>query len=587
MQETVTRSDKMSELTRDYHNNIQQEGLLHPESEPRSSAILEVLDAIPESQKLSAPHLSPLTSTITYEALESALRLSKLGSTAGPDGLPYELWSHLHHTCLLHRKAEAPAFDILGCMKLVLNDIQDHGVDTSTHFTLGWMCLIYKKKERDQIKNYCPITLLNTDYKLLTKTLSIQLALHVHSLIHPDQTGFIPKRTIFDPIRLSQLMCAYADFKEEDGTIIALDQEKAYDKIDHHYLLETLKKFIQTVSSLYENAETAVIINGVISSPFSVTQGVRQGDPLSCLLFNLAIEPLACLLRNSPELQGYSIPGVTEKIIVSLYADDTTIYLSKTDSYTELLNILTKWCSASGAKFNIEKTEVIPTGTKPHRQCVVATRRINPTDPPLPQEIKITEDGNTIRNLGAWIGNEVKEITPWEPVLDKVRTTLQCWNKGHPTLDAKRHIMQMFTGGMTQFLTRAQGMPRQIEDALVKIIHSFIWDVSHPCQLRHISYLLQRISSLLRRLSYQLRRISYQLRCFSSELLLCSSGPSSLLLSYLQVHTLFPSCHLLVTLLLLIPSMCLPFSCASSSHVFLLLRLSHVLCLSQGSCPFS
>ena len=279
-------------------------------------------------------------------------------------------------------------------------------------------------------------------------------------------------------------MCAYADFMEEDGVIVALDQEKAYDKIDHHYLLETLKKFqlpdrfTQMVLSLYKNTETAVIINGVISSPFNVIRGVRQGDPLSCLLFNLAVEPLACLLCNSQELRGYNIPSVAQKIIVSLYADDTTIYLSKTDSYTELLKILTKWCTASGAKFNIEKTEVIPTGTEPHRQCVITTRHINPMDPPLPQEIKITEDGNAVRNLGAWIGNKVKEITPWEPILDKVRMTLQCWNKGHPTLDAKRHIVQMFAGGMTQFLTKAQGMPCQIEDALVKIICSFIWDES-------------------------------------------------------------------------------------------------------------
>ena len=128
-------------------------------------------------------------------------------------------------------------------------------------------------------------------------------------------------------------MCAYADFMEEDGTIIALDQEKAYDKIDHHYLLETLKKFwlpdkfIRTVHSLYQNAETAVIINGVVSSPFKVTRGVRQGNPLSCLLFNLAIEPLACLLRNTQELSGYKIPSIAQKIIVSLYTDNTTSVL--------------------------------------------------------------------------------------------------------------------------------------------------------------------------------------------------------------------------------------------------------------------
>jgi len=158
-----------------------------------------------------------------------------------------------------------------------LNDIQEYGIVAGTHFTLGWMCPIYKKKERDQIKNYHPITLLNTDYKLLTKTLSIHLASHIHSLIHPDQTGFIPWRTIFNPIRLSQSMCAYADFMEEDGAIVVLDQEKAYDKIDHHYLLETLKtfhllhRFIQTVHSLYEKVETSVIINGVVSTPFKVS----------------------------------------------------------------------------------------------------------------------------------------------------------------------------------------------------------------------------------------------------------------------------------------------------------------------------
>ena len=482
---TVTRSDKMSELARDYYDKIQGDDLLDPATQPRKSAIFEALDAIPESQKLDDPQASPLNLPITHKALESALRLSKRGSAAGPDGIPYELWSHLHNAYLLANKSQsAPEFNVLRCMRTVLNDIQNHGVDTTTQFTLGWMCPIFKKKEKDQIKNYHPITLLNTDYKLLTKTLSVHLASHIHSLVHPDQTGFIPKRTIFDPIRLCQSMCAYADFMEEDGAIVALDQEKAYDKIDHHYLLETLKKFqlperfIEMVHSLYKNAETAVIINGVVSTPFNVTRGVRQGDPLSCLLFNLAIEPLACLLRNSQELQGYNIPGIAQKVIVSLYADDTTVYLSKSDSYTKLLGILTKWCAASGAKFNIEKTEVIPTGTKPHRQRVITTRCINPTDPPLPQEIKITEDGNAVRILGAWIGNEIKEVTPWEPVLDKVRSTLQRWNKGHPTLDAKRHIVQMFAGGMSQFLAKAQGMPRQIEDALTKIIRSFIWDES-------------------------------------------------------------------------------------------------------------
>lgn len=172
------------------------------------------------------------------------------------------------------------------------------------------MCPIYEKKDPTEISNYRPITLLNTDYKILTKTLALQLV-ELHKLIYPDQAGFIPKRSIFNHIRLASTIINYAEVMEVDGAIVALDQEKAYDKIRHDYLwktMETLKLpdlFIDTVKTLYGNAYTEVAINGVLSSPFKVTRGGRQGDPLSCLLIDLAIEPLACKMRNSELLKGY------------------------------------------------------------------------------------------------------------------------------------------------------------------------------------------------------------------------------------------------------------------------------------------
>ena len=82
--EAITRSDKMAELARDYHENIQTEGLLDPTATPRQAAISEALDSIPYCQKLANPHLSLLSSEITHKFLESALRLSKRGSAAGP-----------------------------------------------------------------------------------------------------------------------------------------------------------------------------------------------------------------------------------------------------------------------------------------------------------------------------------------------------------------------------------------------------------------------------------------------------------------------------------------------------------------------
>src|ERR1700732_1366247 len=147
----------------------------------------------------------------------------------------------------------------------------------------------------------------------------------------------MPGRSIFDQVKLARMMVHYAEATEENGLIIALDQEKAYDKISHDYLWRTLKKynlpnnFIRTVRSLYDSAETVVILNGTISEPFQVSRGVRQGDPLSCLLFNLAIEPLANTLRKSEDLNGFIIPGLDSKLITTLFADDTTVYLNQED----------------------------------------------------------------------------------------------------------------------------------------------------------------------------------------------------------------------------------------------------------------
>lgn len=131
------------------------------------------------------------------------------------------------------------------------------------------------------------------------------------------------------------------------------------------------------MKALYSDAWTSVVVNGIISdTPFKVTRGVRQGDPLSCLLFDLAIEPLAEALRQS-ELKGFKVPGVSERLIATLFADDTVTYLDKDDDFGDLVKILDEWCIASGAKFNINKTETIPIGTLIHRDAVRQTRFVN------------------------------------------------------------------------------------------------------------------------------------------------------------------------------------------------------------------
>lgn len=228
------------------------------------------------------------------------------------------------------------------------------------------------------------------------------------------------------------------------------------------------------MKTLYENAETHVMINGFLSSPYKITRGVRQGDPLSCLLFDLAIEPLAASIRAS-HLKGYNIPGAEDRLIATLFADDTTTFLNKEDKFTDLVDILDVWCTASGAKFNKEKTEVIPIGQPEYRKHLLDTWKPTPNSKPLPDYIKIARDGEAIRILGAWHGNETNELAIWTPTLEKIDATLARWQNRKLTMAGRKLIVQMCIGGMTQYLTKVQGMPKHIEKCLEKRIHTFLW----------------------------------------------------------------------------------------------------------------
>lgn len=297
-----------------------------------------------------------------------------------------------------------------------------------------------------------------------------------------DKKNILTKgRKIADQIFLAMEVVDHSEEDLQNGIIVALDQEKAYDKTSHRYLWKALEKrgipnlFIDTLKSLYADAETHVMINGVTSSAFRVTRGVRQGDPLSCLLFNLAIEPLTEILRSS-NLQGYHIPHVMEKIVGKMFADDTTVYLNALDSFEDLQEILKKWCAALSVKFNVEKTEIrFPFGSPEFRAEFLATRKLNPEAPPIPESIHIAQEGESVCILGARIGNGIDCFAIWTPINEKIDAALEGWAKLHPTLEARKNIIQINIGGMTQYFTHVNGMPEKVLKHLQRAQREFVW----------------------------------------------------------------------------------------------------------------
>ncbi|KAF5367782.1 hypothetical protein D9615_010499 [Tricholomella constricta] len=379
-----------------------------PELARKSSEMANIAKCYHESLQKEEPDRQKLAQGVSEQDVRQAIQDLPKGKSPGIDGLTHELW-----ISLLDKYDSSPpdqendTFDVVANLTLVFNDIENYGVEEGTDFSKGWMCPLYKKNERTDISNYRPITILNSDYKIFTRALTSKLSDVVPDLIHRDQAGFMKGWKIEDQTELVKMIISRCEAQDENGAIVCLDQEKAYDKINHDFLWKSMKKFglpdefTTTVKHLYKDAETVVILNGEISDAYKVIRGVRQGDPLSCLLFNLAIESLAQMLRDS-DLEGFRIKDERERLIATLFADDTTVYMSENDDFPKLQSILDKWCQVSGAKFNVPKTTIIPVGNKDYREGVITNRRLSRNTAMIPGGIHIAEEGDPTRVLGAF-----------------------------------------------------------------------------------------------------------------------------------------------------------------------------------------
>ncbi|KJA26901.1 hypothetical protein HYPSUDRAFT_113648, partial [Hypholoma sublateritium FD-334 SS-4] len=181
------------------------------------------------------------------------------------------------------------------------------------------------------------------------------------------------------------------------------------------------------------------------------------------------------MIRRS-DLKGYKAKNMPDRTVVTMFADDTTVYLSKTDNITTLTQILDDWCRAAGAKFNIAKTEIIPIGSLAYRLKVVETRKLSDDSTEFPNNMNIAKEKEAKRFLGAWIGNQTNQEGIWSPTIEKISSYLARWEKTWPTIEGRRIILQWIVGGMTQYLTNVQGMPKPIVKRLDKICNAFKWD---------------------------------------------------------------------------------------------------------------
>ena len=154
----------------------------------------------------------------------------------------------------------------------------------------------------------------------------------------------------------------YASASGTPVAILFLDQEKVFDRVDWGFMRSTLSSmefgpsFISWVDLSYSRVQSAVNVNGYLSSFFSVSRGVAQGCPLSPLLYVLVSEVLAVNICCNPHISGLCLPGSTPLFPISQYADDTSPILLSDGAIMALFEVYSLFEKASGSKLNQSKS---------------------------------------------------------------------------------------------------------------------------------------------------------------------------------------------------------------------------------------
>lgn len=424
--------------------------------------------------------LQNVNSSLSSEAAESCegflsveeCRIALLGmarrKAPGSDGLPMEFYLKF--------------WDLLGDdLVCVLNSCFRSGC-LSRSQRRGVISLSFKKGDRLDIRNWRPISLLNVDYKLAARTIAGRLLRVIHLVVEKDQTCGVPGRFIGENVAFLRDVVDFATLSNSPVALLSLDQEKAFDRVEWSFMRDTLltmgfgPSFVSWVDLFYCNVQSAVDVNGHLSPFFALSRGVRQGCPLSPLLYVLVAEVLACNIRANPRIIGLTLPGSASPLpVISQYADDTSLVVTTDDAIEAVFDTYSLFESGSGAKLNQSKSKGLWLGSWAGR-----------TDPPVALDWSPTR----LKILGVFLGLGNLEVANWRPRIDAVENVLFSWRQRVLSFQGRSLVINALALARVWYVASLIHMPPWVLKELNSLVFNFFWKgrrelVSRSCVVQH------------------------------------------------------------------------------------------------------
>ena len=411
---------------------------------------------------LSDDEVLQLEQEITQKEISTALSKLDNKSSPGIDGIPAE-WYKCFYAKIKDILLDSFKYSIAAGK---LSILQSRGV----------IILTPKGKDarKDKIKNWRPITLTNSDYKIFSKVIALRLQKVLDTIIHINQSGFMRGRSIADHIRYIDDILNLTSAYNIDGMLISLDYEKAFDSINKDSIIAAMRVFgfgeyfIKCVTTMLYFSESCVQNGGWLSSFFPTTRGVKQGCCASPLLFLIIVEIMAIRIRESDNIKGINLLSngeVTPQAKILQYCDDTTLILNSLDDLVCAINAIDSFYLISGLKLNKEKSMGIWIGGSRNKEN-------------FPTIISWKTKNDYLKILGVYFNPFVeasKIELNWLSKIDKAKSIIKQLEKRKVSILGRILLCKTYVHSLFSYVLQSLSLPKKVMEEIDSICFKYIW----------------------------------------------------------------------------------------------------------------
>ncbi|CAH2221638.1 reverse transcriptase [Pelobates cultripes] len=425
---------------------------------------------LPEHSDLS---FDELVSEITIEEVTESIQQQNKCKSPGPDGLTAEFYQQFCDLLAPH-------------LTEVFNESLAQGLLPPSMRTSA-LILLSKPNVLDtaDVGNWRPISLLNVDRKVLAKILMKRVQGLARRVLSTSQYCSIEGRTVFDAVFEVREALEKCRDGERGIYLLALDQSKAFDRVDHRYLWSVLRKyglpgkFVNWIITLYRGAESFALVNGWRGRTFRIRSGVRQGCPLSPLLYVFAVDPFIRRVEAGT-LQGVA-RAPERPLRVVAYADDISIVVSNTREATEVDDLILAYSAASASRVNRDKSVVFWCGKEGDQF-------------PLPDGFPRAQP--EIKILGVVFGPGDLALRNWTERLAIASSKVEESHRWKLTFRERVNLIKTYVLTVFGYVSNIFLLPRSLHARMFALFFRMLWGNRLNLIKREVTYLARKDGGL-------------------------------------------------------------------------------------------